>query len=363
VSGTSVNIATYAPRFTVLVDNRDLSSEATHMVKSVEVVHELDRASSFNIEVQDEYLNGRFRWLDKGSGTQGLFDFGNRVTIEIGYADHLERMCDGVVESIGASFSEGLAPSFTVSGSDTAFDVMTEPGPSETFHDLSDSDIVARIADAAGLRAETDPTELVHPVKTKQSGRSYLQFLQDLAYSNGFEFSFAGRTLVFVKPRRDDTPRMTLHWGRDLISFQPQIDISQQVSEVVVRAWDPVKYQLIEGRANAGEEPQQEPGRQLGSEIARSHKPRASTRVISNRPVRSPLEAKQIAQAELARASDRLVTGTGETVGLLALRPAICIALDGLGAWFNGKYRLTKVTHTVSSGGYRSRFEATRNAL
>jgi phage protein D len=362
MSDASVNIATYAPRLAVLVDNQELSAEATHMVKSVEVVHELDRASSFNIEVQDEYLNGRFRWLDKGGSTQGLFDFGNHVVIEIGYTDHLERVCDGVVESIAASFSDGLAPSFTVSGSDTAFDVMTDPGPSETFHDLSDSDIVARIAHATGLRAETDPTELVHPVKTKQSGQSYLQFLQDLAYSNGFEFSFAGRTLVFVKPRRADSPQMTLNWGRDLISFQPQIDISQQVSKVVVRAWDPVKYQLIEGWASAGEEPQQEPGRQLGSEIARDRK-RAPTRAISNRPVRSPLEAKQIAQAELARASDRLVTGTGETVGLLALRPAICIALDGLGAWFNGKYRLTKVTHTVSGGGYRSRFEATRNAL
>lgn len=362
MSGGAVDVRTYAPRFSVLVDSREISAEATHMVRSVEVVHELDRASAFSIEVQDEFINGRFRWLDAGGGIAGLFDFGNHITIALGYSGRLEVMCDGLVQRIAASFGDGLAPHFTVGGSDTAFDVMSEPRGSETFRDASDSDIVGRIAATAGLDTETDRTEPRHPARTKQSGQSYLQFLQDLARANGFEFSFAGRSLSFVRPRRGDSPAMTLAWGRELISFQPQIDTTQQLSEVVVRAWDPVGGRLIEERATAGQEQQQEPGRKLGSEIARDRK-RPATRVISNRPVRSPLEAKRIAEAELARASDRLVTGSGEVVGMTALRPAMCIVLEGLGAWFNGKYRVTKVTHSIGDGGYRTRFEARRNAL
>ena len=362
MSGTWTDVRYYAPRFSVLVDDQELSAEATHMVKSVEVVHEQDAASSFSIDVQDEYLNGRFRWLDRGSGTQGLFDFGNHVVISLGYANRLERMCDGLVQRISASYSEGLAPSFSVSGSDTAFDIMSEPRESETFRDMTDSDIVARVAGVAGLRAETDPTRTVHPVRTKQSGQSYLQYLRDLARATGFEFSFAGQSLVFTAPRRSEQADMKLSWGHDLLSFQPQIDTTKQLSEVVVRAWDPVNHRLIEERAMAGEEPPQEPGRQFGSEIARDKK-RSAKRVISDRPVRSPQEAKQMAESELARASDRLVTGSGETVGLLELRPAMCLELDGLGAWFNGKYRIIKVTHTISDSGYRSRFEARRNAL
>jgi phage protein D len=357
-----VDVSRYAPRFSVLVDNQEMSAEATHMVKSVEVVHELDAASSFSIEMQDEFLNGRFRWLDRGNATGGLFDFGNHVLISLGYASRLEKMCDGLVEKIAASFSDGIAPSFTVSGSDSAFDVMSEPRESESFRDMTDSDIVTRIAGAAGLRSDTESTRTVHPVKTKQSGQSYIQFLRDMASSNGFEFSFAGQVLVFTSPKRSEEAAMKLAWGRSLLSFQPQIDTTQQLSEVVVRAWDPVNCRLIEEKATAGDEPKQEAGRQLGSEIARDKK-RASKRVISNRPVRSPLEAKQLAQAELARSSDKLVTGIGETVGLLELRPSMCVALDGLGAWFNGKYRVTKVTHTISDQGYRSRFEARRNAL
>jgi phage protein D len=362
MSSAAVDVSRYAPRFSVLVDNRELSAEATHMVKSVQVVHELNKASSFSIDVQDENLNGRFRWLDKGGETTGLFDFGNHVVVALGYAARLERMSDGLVQGISASFSEGIAPSFTVNGLDTAYDVMTEPRSSETYRNLKDSEIVARVALAAGLQAETELTPVEHPVKTKPSGQSYLQFLQQLARDNNFQFTFAGNKLVFVRPKLGDPPAMTLTWGRDLLSFRPQIDTSQQLSEVVVRAWDPVERRLIEERATAGEEPRQEAGRKLGSELARDRK-RSATRVISNRPVRSPLEARQIAQAELAQTSSRLVKGSGEVVGLLELRPAMHIALDGLGAWFNGKYHVTKVTHTVSDGGFRSRFEAERNAL
>lgn len=363
MSGSAaVDVSRYAPRFSVTVDNRALSAEATHMVRSVEVVHGLDKASSFGIEVQDEFLDGRFRWLDKGGDTAGLFDFGNHVVVALGYAGGLETMCDGLVQTIAASFSEGLAPSFTVGGFDTAYDVMTEPRGSETYRDLRDSEIVERVAFAAGLQAEAERTPVAHPVKTRPSGQSYLQFVQTLADDNRYRFTFAGRRLVFAAQQVGDPPAMTLTWGRDLISFQPQIDMSDQLGEVVVRAWDPVGRRLIEERATAGEEPRQEPDRKLGSEIARDRK-RSATKVISDRPVRSPLEARQLGLGELAQTSRRLVKGTGETVGLLELRPATHIALEGLGAWFNGKYHVTRVTHTVSDRGYRTRFEAERSAL
>lgn len=362
MSGAAVDVSRYAPRFGILVDNRALSAEATHMVRGVEVVQELGKASSFGIEVQDEYLNGRFRWLDKGGGTQGLFDFGSHVAVALGYAGRLETVCDGLVQGVAASFSEGLAPSFTVTGFDTAYDVMTEPRGGETFRDLRDSEIVARVALAAGLRSEADETPVVHPSKTKPGGQSYLQFLQQMAGDNGFRFTFSGHTLAFARPKVGDPPAMTLTWGRDLLSFRPRVDTSGQLSEVVVRAWDPVERRLIEERASAGDEPRQEQGRSLGSEIARDRK-RTSTRVISDRPVRSPLEARQLARSELARASGRLVEGSGEAVGLPELRPAMHIALEGLGAWFSGKYHVTKVTHSVGDGGYRSRFEVERSAL
>ena len=135
----AVDVGRYTPRFSVLVDGRELPVEAAHMVKGVEVVHELNRASAFAVEVQDQYVDGRLRWLDGGRGARKLFDIGNHVAIAFGYAGPLETVCDGVVQRIAASFSEGLAPSFTVGGSDTAFDAMNEPRSSETFRDLSDS--------------------------------------------------------------------------------------------------------------------------------------------------------------------------------------------------------------------------------
>jgi hypothetical protein len=59
----------------------------------------------------------------------------------------------------------------------------------------------------------------------------------------------------------------------------------------------------------------------------------------------------------LPRLNNRL-TGSGNCIGDPRLKASRVVELEGLGSQFSGLYRLTSVTHTFDSGGYRSSFQA-----
>ena len=44
------------------------------------------------------------------------------------------------------------------------------------------------------------------------------------------------------------------------------------------------------------------------------------------------------------------------------LQSRVLVELKGLGRRFSGNYYVTSTTHTIDSGGYRTDFEAKRNA-
>ena len=363
----AVDVRRYAPRFKIEVNNAEISAEATHMIGSVEITQELDTSNpssftnAFRFEVQDEFLGSGFRWLDDTADSIPVFRFGNHVRIAIGYASELATVCEGRIQGIEAQFNDGLAPSFSVNGADEAFLFMSTPRASCTFENLRDSEIVERIATEGRLTPRVERTATTSPTKTKVGNKSYFDFLKRLAGENGFEVRLAGRDLIFQRPKRTVAPIANLRWGHDLVSFQPRLQSEGVLTEVVVRSWDQTARRMIEGRASAGDEREKQ-GRTVGSRfIAETFG--SFTKVITDQPVRSVAEAREKALAELEKSSAALIEGTGEIVGRTDFAPGQTVELEGLGSWFNGTYYLKKVTHSIGSGGYRTRFDAQRNAL
>src|SRR5262249_33857249 len=58
----------------------------------------------------------------------------------------------------------------------------------------------------------------------------------------------------------------------------------------------------------------------------------------------------------LDRLNKRL-TASGTVVGDPRLRPGMVVQIAGVGEEFGGFYRITSVTHSLDSGGFRSNFE------
>ncbi len=353
-----ITTSRYAPAFKIEMNGTELSPEAAYSILNLRVEQELKKTNMVTFQVQDEFSEGHFTWLETD-----LFRVANPLVVSLGYADELVKILRGKVQNINATFNTGQAPTFAVEGTDTGYELLTCPSETAVFRDKRDSDIVReiveKIAKSAPLSADVDPTEQVSPVKIKQGGKSYLEFLESLASTNHYKLSLAGNRLYFKKEHYAQTVA-SLAWGRDFIRFEPQLNTASAVTAVVVRAWDSSGKRQIEGRASVGEETGQEDGKRTASQMVQRLFGDV-TKVITDRPVRSQADANKIARAALEEASGSLIRATVETTGSPELIPGTCVDVEGFGSLFSGKYYIVKATHTINQEGYRSTLELTRN--
>jgi phage protein D len=357
MANTAVDINFYAPEFHVIINGRRLSGDVSGSIQSISVDQELNTFNNFTFEVQDECLEGGFRWL-----ASDLFKYGNDISIHLGYAQRLYPMVEGKIQKIDASFSQGMAPTFTVEGSDRAYHFLTNRGESHVFNDQTDNEIVRAIASKAGLSAVVERTAVRFAEKVKQGGMSYFEFMQDLARENSYELTLSGRDLYFGPGLGNRHPVVPLAWGRELISFNPVINTARLVSEVRVRAWDRSRREAIEECARAGDEGNQGGGDRCASEIV--HETFGDVvEVITDQPVQDSEDARQAASARLREVNSDFIEGSGDTIGIPEMKPGFRLLLSGLGPWFSGLYTVKRVSHRIDAGGYNTHFSANRPSL
>ena len=65
----------------------------------------------------------------------------------------------------------------------------------------------------------------------------------------------------------------------------------------------------------------------------------------------------------MTKASDTLVEGEVESIGLPQIRTGVSVVLDKMGERFSGKYYVTETTHTINSSGYRTKFSVKSNSV
>lgn len=355
---TEASVRRYAPRFSIKINGVDLSPAVSHAITSLEITQRLNQLSSFSCSVQDTFDGSDFRWL--GSD---VFRFGNEVSIAIGYSNDLYSVLEGTIQNLAPQFASGIAPSFSFGGSDRGYAFLTAQSDPITFKETRDSDIVQRIAEEAGLRAQVDPTTRLVSNRTIATGGSYLDFIRFLASENGYQFSISSRTLYFERQRPTLEPTATLAWGKDLISFRPVLSTEQTVTRVIVRGWDKINKEVIEATATAGEETQRAQGSRTASTLMREANGDDVTRVVTDPPVGSTEEAQNRARSELDRASNSFMQGSAELVGAPELWPGVCVAISGLGKLFSGTYSIDGATHRIDTQGYRTSLDLRRNAL
>ncbi|HEX3034035.1 MAG TPA: hypothetical protein VHT73_02745 [Thermodesulfobacteriota bacterium] len=350
----------YAPRFEVEINNQKLVANISKQILNVTVEEKLDEGVSFRFTMNDEFdmTKQEFKWLD-----HPLFKEGNQVSIKMGYANQLVTMVTGGITSLESSFFSGETTTLTVGGQDLSYDYMKRVSPERTFVDKTYGDIARTIASEAGLLSVIDDTGKFEPFVRKDGNKSYYAFLQDLARNSDREFSMGGQTMYFVKPRDDKKEIVTLQLGKDIISFTPRINTTELVTEVEVRGHNPRDPNTpVVGRATSGSERAQEPGRKTGSQIA-EERHGAVKKVITNQIVNSVEHANAIAQSELNKASDSLIEGDGQCIGIPQIRPGVNIRLERMGKKFSGKYYVKETTHTIDGSGYRTSFKVKRNAI
>ncbi|KAF5436629.1 hypothetical protein C5S35_08255 [Candidatus Methanophagaceae archaeon] len=354
----------YAPNYHVLIDGKDILREHFVEITNVSCDDLLEGADSFSFSINDPGI----RWLDRD-----FFEPGKEVEIKMGYEDQLATMIVGEITSISPDFPREGTPQLEISGFDLSHQFrgvnLLEP-----FRDKTDSEIVEEIVDAAKhtLRKEIDPTEPERRQVVQDEDKTVYQFIEDLAARNFFEFFVKERTLYFRKPGRDRSEIVTLKYGVSLLSFNPELNTANQVSEVTVRGWNPQTKEEIVGRAQRGSEEGRERGR--GSEEGRRRERRSGGDIVEDiygrveerildKPVFTQEEADTHARSILNRRSEGLIQGSANCIGLPEIRAGVNIKLEGLGQKFSRKYYIARTTHTISNSGYSTTFNIKENTI
>ncbi|OPX86528.1 MAG: Phage late control gene D protein (GPD) [Pelotomaculum sp. PtaB.Bin104] len=346
----------YAPAFQVKVEGKDLLHAGVE-IGNISVDNTLEGADSFSFMVNNSYdaVRRELKWMDQ------LFAPGSGVEIKMGYTDKFESMLTGLITSVRVTYPAGGLPFLEVSGFDLSHRMMKGRQSTPWPPDVKDSDIAKKIASKYSLSSVVEDTRVKHP-EVNQDQESDFDFLTRLAQRNHFEFFVFGRTLYFRAPANDEAPVINLEWGKTLVSFSPEINLGEQVSEVEVRGWDARAKKEIVGRAKTGDEQGRDSSGRTGSEMVNS----VYSQTVTERlrlPVDSREEADNRARAILNRCADGLVRGNGESIGIPELLHGKNIKLDNLGKKFSKTYYVERTNHSIGSSGYRTTFSVKENAI
>jgi phage protein D len=348
----------YAPAASVRVNEKNVVTELYLELTSVQIENPLVGADSFTFVINNGFEVSKNEFLIvEGKTLPEFFKLGSPVEISMGYGDRtkLDPMLIGVVTELQTSFPSSGLPQLTVSGFDYSF-CLTKGAGSDNWENKKDSDAVRDIARKYNLDPKVEDTKVVQP-KIVQSQESAAEFVRKLADRNGFEFFVTEKDLVFRKPANDKQGLIKLRWGRGLLSFSPDIRLSEQVTEVEVHGWNIQTKKAIVGKAKRGDEPGRDPNRQSGAEYLERVCKKTQSTLRIREPVFSQQEADLRAKAILKRRSEGFVGGRGETIGIPELKANVNVELDGLGKLFNTTFYVRQTTHTVDSSGYRTSFE------
>lgn len=360
------NLNFYAPRFEVKIGEEKLAVNISKEILDVTISEKIDEGASFKLTLHDEFdMNTqKFKWLD-----DARFTVGNRITIDMGYGNNLNTMIMGNITSLEPSFFASETPTLTIGGQDLSYDYMKRPMPARIFNEQTYSDIARTIAQEAGLLAVVDDTKefagKFEPSILKNNNETYYAFLDNIKNKVKFIFDIKGQTMYFVKPGEDKKEILTLELGKDIISFRPTLKTTGLLAEVEVRGHNPRDpSNPIIGKATAGSEPNKEPGKMTGSELVAKKNSKAPPKtVITDAVVNSQEHANAIAKAKLTKASDTLIEGKVESIGLPQIRTGVSVVLDKMGERFSDKYYVTETTHTLNSSGYRTEFSVKSNSV
>lgn len=312
------------------------------------------------------WMQARFvNWGNTGSAPGYLYfgrtelDFGTQI--EVAFGPQTTTLFRGRISALGGEFPPDDVATLVVSAEDRLQDLrMTRR--TRTFEKVSTEDVARSLAADHGLRADVT---LPGPTRTvvNQLNLSDLALLRQLACADGGEV-WLDDTTLYVRSRRDrDVDEITLSYGGDLLSFEALADLAHQVTDVVVTGWSVADKDDIAETADASVLGAESSGGSTGSDVLASAFNARHEHIVVSVPLASDDARSRAAAAYLSRAR-RFVCGSGTTGGTPELRVGCRTVLTGLGAMFNGEYRVVRTRHRYHQiDGYTTEFEVERPTI
>lgn len=316
-------------------------------------------------DVQGLYhCEARFgNWGPKGNSIGFMYfdrkklDFGKPMQIKIDQ----DKIFDGRISAIEANFGEARPPEIAVLLEDRFQDLrMTQR--TRTFADVSDSDVMNRIASDYGLQPNIDVSGPSYKVLA-QVNQSDLSFLRERARAIDAEIWLDDKTLHCQSRTKRNNGTVKVNYGGELREVTVMADLAGQRTSVKVNGWDISGKSAMTYEANdqviSGELGSDTSGISiLKSAFGDRKEALAHTVPLSSR------EAQTEAEAVMRMTARRFVIAHGITQADAKLRVGTYIDMQGLGPLFSGKYYLCHVKHVFEgTQGFVTEFSAERSGI
>lgn len=218
----------------------------------------------------------------------------------------------------------------------------------ETFENESKSQIIKKILNTVSSYTDGIQVTLAgaadkeNPETLKR--QDYYSYVCSMAKLTGSSFCMIGGKLKFVKDVfTTATLKSDYKWGRDLISFSRNADLSEQLGGVTVTGLQPdtLKEFTATGKPAGGKT-----GSQLSSGV------KSKTMEIQSGLVKNQKEAQDYAESLMRERSMKLVSGSARVVGDEKATPGTKVKFSGLDPDLDGEYFISTVQHSFGSGGF-----------
>lgn len=292
------------------------------------------------------FANGDYLYF-----SPSLLDFGKRLCVSV--ADQI--VFEGKVFGLKAGFSGGV-PDLTALAGDRLED-LAMVRRTRTFNDVSDADVVQRVASDYGLTAVVDLGGPVHQVLA-QVNQTDLEFLDQRMRATNALYWVEDSVLHVSKARGQLSTAPTLVYGENLRQFEAAADARLQRTEIRVTGWDVASKTAISCYANASMVSGVVAGGSIGPDIVSDAFGQRSDTIVSTVPL-SHAEAQQRADDAFMHMAHQFVIASGVADLDARLQVGAAVTVRGVGALFSGVYYLTEVRHVFDTeGGLRTQFTA-----
>lgn len=376
----------FAPQFEIKLKGQKLGHEVVRDVLQVSYKDDLENLDSFDFTLHDwdpvtltpKYSSpydesGQLRKMPGTEFDVPSFEPGAEVELYMGYrsADKPVLMMHGRVASASVAFPASGNPTLTVRVLNLLFDLQRTQ-ETLAFEGKTPTAIAQEIADNLEVELQSDPSPDERPIDFIGMNNEYpILFLARLAQRYGYDLFVNIDVQKDPKPVDNKDPKLffgvrkgareeyELEWGKSLIQFTPSLKLKDQVRKVVVRGWNPAESgakRAIEAEVTWDDLDIQMPDKKLLEQIQVFATD--ATEEITEQPVSSQEAAEAIALAAMRRIVQRVITGTGSTLGMPTLRAGSRLHIKGLGLRYSGSYIVTESTHKIDGSGYVTKFTA-----
>jgi hypothetical protein len=289
---------------------------------------------------------------------RNVLDFGKTISVEFGPPSSTGPVFAGRISGIEGQYPPARPPELVVLAEDRFQDLRMERR-TRSFEDVTDSDVISRIASDQGLTPQLDIDGPKYKVLT-QVNQSDLAFIRQRAAAIDAELWIDNKTLYAQARSRRSSGSVSFVYGQSLLEFTVLADLAHQRTSVAVNGWSVSDKDVIEVEADAGAISSEVSSGRGGSAVLGQALAQRKDRIVAATPV-SRDEAKSIAEARYRERARSFLRGTGVVDGNKKLRVGAAVEMSGLGPFFDGKYYVSMARHSFTlRDGYRTTFQVER---